>query len=127
LELDRTEPPLGLQHKERLEMLEVFQQIQLLVDQPPITKEGFDRICDLTHFTRAHFRRLFKEHTGFTPHSYFTLLRLNKATQLLGNTKLMLKEIAYLCGYDDEKYFNKLFRQKEGMSPQEYRSSILKM
>lgn len=36
-----------------------------------------------------------------------------------------MKEIAFACGYEDSKYFSRLFRQREGMSPRQYREHFL--
>lgn len=77
-------------------------------------------------FSAPHFHRLFKEQTGCTPHEYFTLLRIEKGALMLLGTKLPVQEIAYACGYDDSKYFSRLFRQYEGFSPMQYRRHFLR-
>ena len=124
-ELDDNGFPQASGHKGRSEIITVVTQLQQLADQSPLTKAAFDQILVHTHYSKAHVRRIFKQHTGFTPHHYFTLLRLRKAVRLLFESNSTIKDIAYQCGFDDEKYFSKLFRQKECMSPQEYRSSVL--
>ena len=36
-----------------------------------------------------------------------------------------IKEAAYSCGFSDEKYFMKVFRQYEGMTPSQYKKSVI--
>ncbi|MFC5406246.1 AraC family transcriptional regulator [Cohnella soli] len=77
-------------------------------------------------FSAPHFHRLFKEQTGNTPHEYLTKLRMEKGALLLLGTKLPVQEIAYACGYEDSKYFSRLFRQYEKFSPMQYRRHFLR-
>ena len=71
-----------------------------------------------------HFRRIFKEYAGVSPQQFLLRARLNKAAELLRSTRLSIKEIAYLSGWEDEYYFSRQFRQKFQMSPQRYRREI---
>lgn len=47
--------------------------------------------------------------------------RLVKARRLLKTTTFQIKEIASQCGWRDEHYFARLFRQKTGATPGEFR------
>ena len=44
-------------------------------------------------------------------------LRMNKALRLLTEDCLPVKEIAFLCGFSDEKYFSRAFRKYYGYPP----------
>ncbi|MBC8644381.1 helix-turn-helix transcriptional regulator [Flavobacterium lindanitolerans] len=46
---------------------------------------------------------------------------LREAQRMLYYTDHSVKEISDLLGYEDEKYFMRLFRKKTGFSPTEYR------
>ena len=107
-------------------MLDVVRRLHELADQPPISKTDYLQICESKHFSAAYFRRLFKAHTGCSPLQYFNVIRLRKAAELLLNTDQTIKEIAYLCGFEDANYFSKWFRRLEGVTPQEYRNSIIR-
>lgn len=73
-----------------------------------------------------YLSKLFKEERGSNYISYVTELRLEKAKKLLGNDSLIIKEITSMVGYNDQNYFSKLFKQKFGVSPTEYREALLK-
>lgn len=71
---------------------------------------------------RTYFSCLFKEKTGYTPHRYLTILRIQKACLLLAETELSITQIADLVGLD-MRNFARLFKKEIGKTPFEYRRS----
>ena len=49
--------------------------------------------------------------------------RIRKAQNLLSNTELPVREIGCMVGYDDPAHFSNFFRNRVGISPQQYRST----
>ena len=45
---------------------------------------------------------------------------MEKALELLSEGELSIKEIAFTCGYSDEKYFSRAFRKKYGCPPSHF-------
>lgn len=73
-----------------------------------------------------HLSRIFKKETGFGFSEYLTLVRLQKAEELLRNEKtLSVAEIAYRCGFNDSNYFCEKFKKSYGVSPLKYKKSSL--
>ena len=72
----------------------------------------------------SKFRKVFRNYTGFSPTQYFLNLKLEKAKDYLSNTHLSCKEIAFRLGFDSAAYFNKMFRQRHEITPQEYRGQL---
>lgn len=73
---------------------------------------------------KDYIRKLFLRQTGMTPLQYLTHRRLSNAKQLLDNqqeSRLSLKEIAFLSGFDDYYYFSRVFKQEFGLSPNAWR------
>lgn len=69
-----------------------------------------------------HLSRLFqKSELGETPSDYLARLRMEKAGELLRDTRLTLQEIAVSVGYQDGYYFSRMFKKYAGVSPMEYR------
>lgn len=73
------------------------------------------------HLCKSHFSALFKRYVGGAPIDYFIRLRLQQACQLLENTEMSVKSIAYTLGYDDPFYFSRLFKSFIRMSPTTYK------
>lgn len=75
----------------------------------------------------SKFRRVFRNYTGFPPAQYFLSLKLEKAKDYLSNTHLSSKEIAFRLGFDSAAYFNKMFRQRHGITPQKFREQFIRV
>lgn len=69
----------------------------------------------------SSFRKTFKEYTGFSPAHFIIEVRMSKAKELLTNTSLPVKEVAYAIGYNNYDYFSTAFKHMTGQSPAEYR------
>ena len=71
--------------------------------------------------SRSYFSQCFHEICGCSFVDYLRRVRVEKAKKYLSHTSLSLQQIAEQTGYDDEKYFNRVFRKSTGMLPSEYR------
>lgn len=67
------------------------------------------------------FRKFFKEYTGYAPAQYFQELKLRKAKELLTETNLPIKEIAYELNFSSIEYFLSFFKKRAKITPSEYR------
>ncbi|CAM4092457.1 response regulator [Paenibacillus alkaliterrae] len=90
--------------------------------QEPISMRD---IADHLHMNASYFSVLFKEQTGLTFTDYLTRRRVQRAKELLSNTRKPIAEIAEQVGYQTDKYFVKVFRSLEGVSPGQYRKSVV--
>jgi AraC family transcriptional regulator len=70
-----------------------------------------------------HFSRMFKRSTGLAPHQYQSLIRLERAKQLLAEGRSPIIEIASETGYSNPSQFSAFFRKRTGLSPSEFRRS----
>ena len=70
----------------------------------------------------SSFRKTFKEYTGFSPARFINEVRMSKAKEMLTNTSMSIKEVAYHVGYNNHDYFFTAFRHMTGRTPAEYRS-----
>lgn len=83
-------------------------------------------IADRFNYNKDYLSRYFKKKTGKTLQSYIHALRISKAKELLVGTRQSIQVIAQRVGIDDEKYFMRLFRKYEKMTPTEYRKAYVK-
>ncbi|MCC7406809.1 MAG: helix-turn-helix transcriptional regulator [Phycisphaeraceae bacterium] len=72
-------------------------------------------------WTPEHFGRVFRKHTGLCPNEFRLRYRINRATQLLLESSLTIKQIALTLGYAQEFFFSRQFKHKTGRSPTEFR------
>lgn len=78
-------------------------------------------LLDLTYCSESVFLRNFKKLTGTTPLKFLISFRLQKASQMLLATEHKSSAIAEFCGFSDNSYFTKIFRQNMGMTPLQYK------
>ncbi|MFC4598209.1 response regulator [Cohnella hongkongensis] len=71
--------------------------------------------------SREYISRKFKQQFGENLSDYIERVRMEKAKLLLMNPQYRIAQVAELVGYRDEKYFSKVFKKLEGLSPNEYR------
>ena len=81
-----------------------------------------DNIADFSGFSKYHFTRLFKQYTDSTFYDYLIYRRIKAAEELLANPELSITEIALQSGFSSISTFNRIFKQKKGCTPSEYRS-----
>jgi len=55
-----------------------------------------------------------------TPIKYITMLRMEKAKELLITGHYKVSEIAGMCGFENVYYFSNVFKKHEGISPKNY-------
>lgn len=73
--------------------------------------------------SERQFQRSFQKATGMTFLAYVQSARIELSCKLLLRTDDLISRIALRAGYQDMKFFNRLFKKKTGMTPREYRSS----
>lgn len=84
-------------------------------------KALLSNFCKKYHYNPQYISRRFKKETGLTALEYLQKIRIEKSCDLLAGSKLTIREIAQQTGYDDIKFFNRVFRKMVGMTPSEYR------
>lgn len=82
-------------------------------------------IADAAYLSRSYMSELFSKTYGMSPHEYLTMYRLSYVKEKLLNSTVSVSEIAEQTGFRDVFTLSRVFKQKFGMSPSEYRKSIL--
>ncbi len=80
-----------------------------------------DEISQKVHLSKFHFCRLFKNTTGRTVMEYVLETRIVMAKNMLLNEKLSVTEISNHCGFSSISYFSRVFKEKTGVTPLEYK------
>lgn len=82
---------------------------------------SISQLAQIEHLSVSRYRDVFRQQTGFSPMDYRTALRMQHACDLLSMTDNTVTEIGEECGYPDVLYFIRIFKQKKGLTPGEYR------
>lgn len=80
-------------------------------------------IADQFNYNRDYLCRFFKKETGWTVQAYIHMLKLSKAKDLLTLSNESIGNIARAVGIQDERYFMRLFKQYEKLTPSDYRKA----
>lgn len=78
-------------------------------------------IAQAAQISQSQLVRLFQAKLKFSPLTYLTRYRIECAQKLLLQTNLNIGAIANSVGYDDTRYFSRVFRKHNGCSPIQYR------
>ncbi len=78
-------------------------------------------VAGACYLNPVYVSRLMKEQTGDTFTEYVTKLRMEKAVELLESTDKYVYEVAEESGYQNLKYFYKVFKRITGRSPNDFR------
>lgn len=90
-------------------------------------KNNFERritledISSKANLSPGFFHTVFKSIKGSTPSEYVIRIRLENAKDLLKNSDVPLADIALLCGFGSQAYFNYAFKKQSGLTPKNYR------
>ena len=97
----------------------MLQYIQQHIHQPDLlSAENLGKIFNLSpKYIGSFFKRNFQEPLQ----QYITRNRIRMAEDLLLNSKMTIKEIAYKMGYSDSSHLVRSFQKIYGISPLRYR------
>lgn len=77
-------------------------------------------LADIAGISDKYYVDLFKKRYQISAMDYLTSLRIQKAKQLMLQSKMKLKDIANQVGFQDEFYFSRKFKKEVGISPSSY-------
>lgn len=93
------------------------QYIEAHWQEPFDAKETAKAAC----LSKAYFTKLFRKHTGITPHEYYVNFRISKLKEKLLDTNLTIAQAFIACGMDYNGHSARVFKDRTGLSPSEYR------
>jgi AraC-like DNA-binding protein len=109
-------------HSEKKRSEDLYQGICIYI------QEHFHRIITRSSIANRfnvspnHLSRLFRLRGHMTLMDYITWVRIDRAKFMLRKYPFKLNEIATRCGFQDVNYFFRVFKNKTGHTPSEYRS-----
>jgi two-component system response regulator YesN len=103
---------------------DTIEKMKIYIDRNYQKDLTIEFISSLLYMNRSYLSHLFKEKTGDTFINYLNSARLLKAKQLLKDTDKKLYTIAKAVGYDNVKYFFRVFKRYEKITPEQYRNNF---
>ncbi|WHH58217.1 helix-turn-helix domain-containing protein [Petroclostridium sp. X23] len=100
------------------------QKILEYMEQNLNTDISVNAIADWIGFSPAYVSRVFKENFGKNCTDYLNWSRIEKAKQLLKNTRLSVKEVGFRVGFNTIQSFMRIFKKYEGVTPGQYRDKM---
>lgn len=92
------------------------------VDSNFLTLEGLEQVADVFGYNYTYLSRLFKKMSGVSLNKYITEKKITLSKQMLHeHPDMVLDEVCELCGYNDCRYFSRVFKAQTGCTPSEYR------
>ena len=88
-------------------------------------KINLTEVADEVNLSYVYFSKRFKNVTGLTPSDYLASERMRLARDFLLNTDLRIKDIASVCGFENEYYFSNFFHKHNGVSPSDFRKNAM--
>lgn len=81
-------------------------------------------IAEEFHYSREYLAALFRKETGLTITEFLNRSRIDVTKNLLASNNISIKEAAYSGGFSDEKYYMRVFKRHEGITPQQYKNAF---
>lgn len=100
---------------------DIIEKIQIYMGrnyQKNLTQE---LISSFFYINRSYLSTLFKQKTGQNFTDYLNDIRIYHAKEMLLRTDKKMYSIARAVGYDNVKYFFRIFKKREGVTPEQYR------
>ena len=69
----------------------------------------------------SRLNEIFKQFSSMTPYQYYIQLKIHKAEQILSEENISVKEAAWRMGFEDQYYFSRLFKNKTGIAPSDWK------
>jgi AraC-like DNA-binding protein len=107
----------------------IVAQIEIILNkyftETKIKEQGLPTVkylADRVNLSPSYLSDLLKKETGKNAQEHIHFYLIEEAKKYLVNTYKNINEIAYNLGFEYPQYFNKLFKQKTGQTPMEYRN-----
>ena len=102
----------------------IISEIKNIVELDYRRDIGLDYVAEKVNLSSTYVSYLFKKETGQTLVKYITDKKMDRAKKMLGDRNLKIMQVAKSCGYENQSYFNKLFKNYFGVTPKQYRENL---
>ena len=101
---------------------EVITAVMTYIDNHYREELSLEDVARFAGFSRYYFSRSFKKQTGYSFKDYLCQKRLQVAMDMLIRTNRSMRDVAIESGFGSVATFNRVFREKKGCTPTQYRA-----
>ncbi|MBQ8355447.1 MAG: helix-turn-helix domain-containing protein [Oscillospiraceae bacterium] len=103
-------------------MGQIRENIQRYIREHYSTEISMQSVARAMNYSDAYFCKLFKQCFKVNFSAWLNEYRIDRAREMLQNTRLSVREVSTACGYSDANYFARVFKRVTGKTPSEYRN-----
>lgn len=100
---------------------DIWRCISFINDNFSDSNISISDICNAGNMSESTMRRKFSAIYKTSVKKYITKLRMDKAVSLLVSGDFSVREISNMCGFEDEKYFSRVFKNYFKMPPRMFK------
>ncbi len=117
--------PVSLVESKRRAKDPVFERVRDYLHAHVGEEVSLDELSQVAHMSKYHLLRCFRDYFGMTPHQYWQNYRINRAKEAL-ELGMPLADVAFTFGFSDLSYFNRRFKPMFGLTPYQFRRTLLR-
>lgn len=104
---------------------QITEQVKKLIETNLANEElTLEWIAEQIHFSPTYIRQMFRQETGEKIAEYIIGKRMEKAARLLLKTDMKILDIAYNCGYSNQRYFASSFKKYYECTPTDFKKMM---
>ena len=103
-------------------MGQIRENIERYIREHYSTEISMQSVARAMNYSDAYFCKLFKQCFKVNFSAWLNEYRIDRAREMLQNTRLSDREVSTACGYSDANYFARVFKRVTGKTPSEYRN-----
>lgn len=117
----KNEPDIKITSKDEQFLKQIKEIVLANIDNSDFVVE--DVVTEVAMSRTVFFKKL-KSLTGLAPIEFIRDVKIRYAAEMMRNKQYTIKEIAFMVGFGDTKYFTQCFKQIFGVTPSEYRKNL---
>ena len=103
-------------------MGQIRENIERYIREHYSTEISMQSVARAMNYSDAYFCKLFKQCFKVNFSAWLNEYRIDRAREMLQNTRLSVREVSTACGCSDANYFARVFKRVTGKTPSEYRN-----
>ena len=123
VQLTTYQDPADLADHTTLRIAQVRENIERYIRANYTSELSMQDVARAMNYSEAYFCKLFKQCFKVNFSAWLNEFRVEKAKEMLLDSRLSVREVSLACGYTDANYFARVFKRITGKTPSEYRIS----